>query len=130
MSPTWPTLLHPNLLTALGTTFFGSTVDIQEASVGQNSYGEVALTWSNLSGHAGLNGALAPMVGSVPRQAEGDRADLTPTDQDWHCTLKGNYPSITTSHRAVISSVAYDIEAVEHDSHSTMTRLRLRRVTT
>jgi len=51
---------------------------------------------------------------------------MTVAETTHTAVLAGEYLAVTPVHRAVIDGTVYDISGVEHDSHSAMTRLRLR----
>lgn len=112
-------LIHPRLFDRLG-QFFPSQVTIQEAVVTRNAVGEEVVTWQDLGGHVAIPAAMAALS-----TAELRRDTSTILTSVRHVTLRGHYPSITTRHRAVVDGTAYNIIAVEHDSHAMLTRLRI-----
>jgi len=114
-------LIHPHLLEHLEETFFPSLATIQAVTLTQDSYGEPAEAWANLAGHVDIPCAIAPASARERASASMTVAETTHTT-----ILAGEYLTVTPVHRAVVDGTVYDIVGVERDSHSTMTRLRLR----
>jgi head-tail adaptor len=105
--------------------YFPSLATIQAKTVTRAPSGQEIEAWADVGGLVGISAAKAPLT-AIERQAAG----YTATDQAWHVLLKGAYPTTTTRHRAVIDGVTHDIDAVETDQTSTVTRLRVRTVGT
>ena len=117
-------LIHPRFLSSLAATFYPSSCTIQQPTETQDAYGQPVVTaWPDVAGLANLPCSIAPFSGS-PEKAEIKRADGTIEIITHHISIAGHYPTITNKMRAVVDGVAYDIRAVEIDSHATMTRLR------
>ncbi len=117
-------LIHPRL-TAANAQFFPLLATIQVKAVTSDPYGQDIETWPNVAELAEIPAAKAPLT-AIERQAAG----YTATDQAWHVLLAGAYPAITTRHRLSIDGVIYDIDAVEIDQTGSLTRLRVRQITT
>jgi len=116
-------VISPRFLTSIPAGFWPSACDIQVSTPTQDSYGEPVASWADVSGLTEIPCAKAPLS-AMELQAAG----YTATDQAWHVLLQGAYPAITTAHRAVVDSANFDIDAVETDQMSTVTRLRVRSV--
>jgi head-tail adaptor len=100
------------------TKFYSSSCAIQEATETRDAAGQPIKSWGNVTGMTALACRLSPTGGSERK---------TPTQIYSIAThvieLSGNYPTITTKMRAVISSVNYDILLVESDGTAMSTRL-------
>lgn len=116
-------IIHSRMLSRLP-GFFAAQVTIQGKSVVSDGYGEDIETWTDVSGWQEIKAAKAPLTASE-RQA----TKYTATDRVWHVLLAGPYPAITTSHRAVIGTDVFDIDAAETDQSGSVTRLRVRQIT-
>lgn len=117
-------IISPRLLTRMP-GFFPSraTIQAKPSPPTLDEYGQETETWADVSGLQNIACAKAPLS-AFERQAAG----YTTTDRVWHVLLSGAYPAITTRHRAVIDIEAFDIDAVEVDQSSTLTRLRVRQI--
>lgn len=102
-----------------------SLATIEAKAVALDAYGQEIESWAAVPGLQMLGCAKAALS-AEERQA----AHYTATDQAWHVLLAGAYPAITTVHRAVVDGEAFDIDAREIDQAGTITRLRVRLVTT
>lgn len=118
------TLIHPRLLSGM-TRFFPERLTVEEKSATLDAYGQAVETWAAVVGWMDIPCAKAPLSANE-RQA----ASYTATDRAWHVLLNGAYPTITTRHRAVIDTDTHDIDAVETDQTGSITRLRVRMITT
>lgn len=118
-------IVHPRLLARMPAGFFPVTVDVQAATETRDSFGEPIEAWANVSGLTGIDAVKAPLSASE-RQAAG----YTATDKMWHVLLQGAYPTITTKHRIEIGAETFDIDATETDQTGSVTRLRVRQITT
>ncbi|MEE9401254.1 MAG: head-tail adaptor protein [Dehalococcoidia bacterium] len=118
-------LIHPRMLPSLTTTFYVSLCTIQESTPTRDAGGQPILAWANLAGHVDLECSIAPISPGSPEAAEKHRPDGTIVIATHHLTFASIYTSIFPNMRAVAAGVAFDILSVEHDSHGTMTRLRL-----
>ena len=116
-------IIHSRMLSRLP-GFFAAQVTIQGKSVVRDGYGQEIETWTDVSGWQGIRAAKAPLTANE-RQA----LRYTATDRVWHLLLAGAYPEITTSHRAVIGTDVFDIDAAETDQSGSVTRLRVRQIT-
>lgn len=110
---------------ALATGLLSSTCTIQEPSGVFGASGAPDGVWVNVAGLIGLECQAAPvsLLGSALGGTENKMPQEILSKQPLHVLLDGNYPTITTKMRAVIDSVDYDIESIEHDSQGRMTRL-------
>lgn len=107
--------------------FYPSRVTIQAATVGsRDGAGAPVTNWATLAGHANLPASLAPTSGAAERRL----AQMTVTTETYTVALAGGFPAITERMRAVVDGTAYDILAVDIDSHGATTRLIVERVTT
>lgn len=115
------------------TEYFPSQASIQAKAVVQDpTTGQEQEAWADVLGMRLIPAAKAPMS-ALELQAAG----YTATDQVWQVLLQGAYPQITTRHRVTVDETAtggvvgtYDIDAVETDQTNSLTRLRVRQVTT
>ena len=113
-------IVHPEMLERLQANFYPSTCAIQSATEAADSFGQLQPSWSDLAGHGAIPCRVAPEM-----NARGEIRDQAQTIavHRWRIVFNAYYPSIIESMRAVVSSVAYDIERVEHDGNEKMTRL-------
>lgn len=118
-------IVHPRFLASVSTGFFPSTCTIEAKTETLDEFGEQQLSWLPVPAIVDVACAKAPLS-ALERQAAG----YTATDQAWHVLLTGAYPAITTVQRAVIDGETFDIDAAETDQTGTVTRLRVRSVTT
>lgn len=122
-------IVHPDLLASLAPNHYATTVTIQEAVVTQDSYGEEHPTsvdddgWTDLAGHVDLRCRMAPTLSQSREQRT--QAQLYAVHV-WQIAIAGPYPSITEEMRALVNSVAYDIETVSFDGNSKTTHLQVR----
>ena len=122
-------IVHPGLMHGLRglAALYPSRATVQAATVtSRNAAGEPVTSWAALAGHANLPAALAPTSGAAERRL----AQLTVTTESYTVALAGGYPAITEQMRVVVDGVAYNILAVDLDSHGATTRLLVERVTT
>lgn len=119
-------IVHPRFLASVPDGFFRSSATIEEqAGTTLDAHGQPIAGWLPVAGLQALKAARAPLS-AMERQAAG----YTATDRVWHVLLKGAHPEITTAHRAVVDFEEFDIDAAETDQTQTVTRLRVRQVTT
>lgn len=116
------TLISPNMLASIA-LFFPSACTIQTATATQDSHGQPIDSWADESGLVGIACRIAPASGDEVRNPE-----MTYQADMFTCVLKGNYPTIATTQRAVVDSVTYDVVDVGFDDEAIQTRLMLRRV--
>ena len=122
-------LIHPRMLTSL-IEFYAETVTIQENTPTIAESGAEVPSWSDVVGLIDLPCSVSPLSPNSPTgMMEYRRLDMTVTHATHHIALQALYPAITTSMRAVVDTVAYNILAIEKDSHDTMTRLKVELVT-
>lgn len=114
-------LVHPLMLTTLGSDFFPADVAIQAATESQASDGQVTRTWADVSGLDELDGRLGPASEAQERRLPG----LVVVGVTHVLALAGYYGSITTAHRAVVDDDAFNVLAVRHDGNSASTWLGL-----
>lgn len=119
-------IIHPGLLASLQPNHYASTVTIQYPVVTQDSYGEESEGWSNLADHVDLRCRIAPQQQFSREQR--NQAQLYAVHV-WVITIADYCPTITEEMRAVVDSVAYDIELVQHDGNQQTTHLQVRVVT-
>ena len=119
-------LIHPRMLSSLEATFYVATCTIQEATETQDAYGQPIPAWANVVGLIDLACSIAPIIVATPQDTERRRSDGILEIASHHIAFPEYYSGIEPIMRAVVDSVVYDILAVEHDSHSAMTRLRVR----
>lgn len=115
-------MISSRMLDRLG-GFYPARATIQAPIDARTPSGGVASTWGVLAGLVDIPCALAPMSGGEMRSSTGTTAETTHT-----ASLQGRFVAITVRHRAVIDGIAYDITAVQTDSHGLTTRLQLRLV--
>lgn len=118
-------IVSPRFASAIGAGFFPSRCTIDAKTVTADAYGEEVEVWASVGSVVDVACAKAPLS-AIERQAGG----FTATDQVWNVLLQGAYPAITTRHRAIVDGVAYDIDAAETDQTGSLTKLRVRSVTT
>lgn len=117
-------VIHPRFM-GLNQAFFPSqvTIEVKTDPAPVDTYGQTLDVWLPVPGLQAISCTKAPLS-AQERQA----LSYTVTDQAWTVLLAGAFPSITTSHRAVIDNTTYDIDAAETDQTGSMTRLRVRSV--
>lgn len=118
-------ILHPHLLRALTPGHFPNRCTIQARADDRDGAGQPDGAWSDVLGLANLPCADAP---SGPTTEE-RRRGLTIVSTTRTVLLAGHFPEITTTHRAVIDGVAYNILTAEPASTRALTRLVIERVT-
>jgi hypothetical protein len=118
-------IVHPRFLATMPAGFFPSRCTIEAKTTTLDEFGGEQDAWLSVPAIADVACAKAPLT-ALERQAAG----YTATDQAWHVLLPGAFPAITTVHRAVVDGETFDIDAAETDQTGTVTRLRVRSVTT
>ncbi len=126
-------LVHKTLLAKLAAAgWYPDSVTIQVNTPTRSGTGDLVEVWANLADHVGL---ACRMAVNAPAGARGDRSgelrrsDGTVVTAGRTIALAGNYPTITTEHRAVIDSTNFDILAVESDAQARSTYLLVEAVT-
>lgn len=109
--------IHDRLCTALA-AFFPSRCSIEVASE-TNDKGAISQDWRPLAGHGDLACRVMPAGGTEVR-----RSDMSYALSSHAILLAGHCPAIRPEMRAVVAGQVYDIQAVEHDGHGLLTRLR------
>jgi len=105
--------------------FYAFTVDIQQYTPTQNSYGEEVKAWATVTGLDDLDCTIAPVSGREVKRPDGIIA-FSP----WRIALTSQHTNIIPKMRAVASNgKTYDILVVEHDSHAHQTSLDVEIVT-
>lgn len=117
-------LVSPRFATMHG-AFFPSRCTIEVKTIVEDPYGQEVETFADAPGLVDIPCAKAPLS-AMERQAAG----YTATDRVWTVLLIGAFPQTTTRHRATVDGETFDIDAVETDQTGSLTRLRVRQVTT
>lgn len=110
-------LIHPAMVSALY-KFYPSSCTIQQRTDTRDAAGQPIPSWSDVEEHIDLACRIAPNGGREVKQTNKSYAVSSHT-----IALQGQYTTITTKHRVVAASQAYDILAVEHDGQGETTRL-------
>ena len=129
-SSTLAKVIHPKLMQALP-QFYPAVVTIQVNTPIKKPDNSRTDSWADVESLKGLKGSFA-----INTQGNRERRlnEMTEHEANWILDLQGYYPEITDRHRAVIVTAAsreviYSITSVKADSHTTMTRLELDKVT-
>ena len=118
-------IVHPRLMTHLAPQFYPDTCTIQVNTPTKSALNEDIASWSNLAGHVDIDCQVAPI--EVLRDVERE-AVVGPVETVRRAVLlDGRYPAITTTHRALIDGVDWNIVAVDEDSQHSHTRLQIQR---
>ena len=117
-------IIHPEMLSRVQPNFYPSTCTIQQATEVADSYGQLVPTWANLADHVDLSCRVSP--GSPSSGNELRTQIQIYTVHTWVIAFNGHYPDILETMRAVVDSVVYEIEQVQHDGNNKTTRLRVR----
>lgn len=118
-------IVHPRFLASVPPGFWPSRCTIEGSTATRDAYGEPVEAWAGVAVLTAIPCAKAPLS-AIERQGAG----YTATDRVWNVLLQGAYPAITTNQRAVIDGEPFDIDAEETNQTGTVTRLRVRSVTT
>jgi head-tail adaptor len=121
-------IIHPRLLAALGNKVYPQTCDIQVFAESQNSIGQVIKDWSTKTDedetdYSAIRCRFAPASG---QEVKGNAESYAVATH--RIALRGHYPLIIETERAVIAGQAYDIQAVEHDGQRQTTYLDVKKV--
>lgn len=111
-------LVHPLMTAALRGNFLRSRCTIWQLSANvQNSLGERQRTWPDdyeqLTGHAVIPCAEAPLEGTTGELTERRQSDATYDQARKNVLLDAEYPLVEVQMVAVIDNVAYDILGVQ-----------------
>jgi len=109
-------IVHPDRLRSLR-RFFMTPVVIQRPTVTLAANGEQVTTWATVIATQG-NMAQRPMM-------ERRGTEKTTVPGGWSLNLKGHYPDVRKTDRALVGGEAYNITDVVHDSLGESTRLDL-----
>jgi hypothetical protein len=121
-------LTHPRLLDRLP-NFYPEKATIQQATASGNSFGDQTLVWASVSGLVNLDCRVAPLTIQTPTFANEARLEaLTYHTTTHQIAMRGYYPEIQETMRALVDNVDWDIKGVEHDGQGVTTRLRVNRV--
>lgn len=122
-------LVHPQLLINLP-LFYPSKATIQQAVASGNSFGDQTLTWTDVPNLSEIECRIAPLTIQTPTFTNEARLEmLTYLTTTHHIAMRGYFPQIQESMRALIDDDAWDIKGVEHDGQNVTTRLRVNQVT-
>lgn len=118
-------IVHPRMLAKLA-NFYPSKLTIQTSTETRSASGAVTITWADVVNMRNLPCSIAPIIRESPfGQNERRQEGVTYVEGTHQLAIRGHYPQIDTTMRAVVDGQPYDIRAVEHDSHAQTTRLRL-----
>lgn len=121
-------LVHPQMLNRLP-QFYPSEATIESGVESRDSFGSPTLTWTVLANHRDIPCRISPLTVQTPTfTSEARLESLTYLTTTHHIALRGYFPEIEATMRAVIDDVAWDIKGVEHDGQNVTTRLRVNRV--
>jgi hypothetical protein len=116
-------LTHPRFLAKLPDVYPYKAA-IQQATASGTSFGTSVNTWATVSGLGLIDCRVAPV------QAQETRAPmLTELITTHQINLRGYYPQIQETMRALVDGAGWDIQGVEHDGNHITTRLRVLAVT-
>jgi hypothetical protein len=118
-------IVHPRFVASVPVGFFPARCRIEAETTTYDDHGQEIETFAPVVDWEAIPAAKAPL--SAEERAA---ARYTATDRVWHVLLRGAYPEITTAHRAVIGGETFDIDAAETDQSGSVTRLRVRQITT
>lgn len=126
-----PALIHPQLMESLTPVFYDSEVTIQANTPTRDSIGGVTDGFDEVTGLMDLACSIAPLSDAGPSGSREQRGvALTVTTDHLLCAIPQYLPQITDEMRAVVNDVVWNITGSQADSHQTMTRLVLEKVTT
>jgi hypothetical protein len=122
-------VIHPRIFDRIP-QFFPSRCTIQAGAEVRSASGSPAYTWTAMPDLIDVQCMVAPFNRETPTgQNEAKLESMVYLTVTHHCLLRGLYTEIEPRMRAVVDGEAYDIQAVEHDSQRSLTRLRLNKVT-
>ncbi len=116
------TIFDPRMMTTLA-DYFPSLCTIQEDVGVYDGYSDNA-DWQSFAGHVDIPCAHGPNKGR-----EVKKPDQTYVVSNYTLSLRGYYPTILETMRAVVDSVVFDILLVQSSSHGVTTRILTREVT-
>jgi head-tail adaptor len=118
-------IVDSRMFARLDRRFFTSRATIQMPQSTPDSYGAPTVTWTTVATLQAMPCYIAPGNGTEVRGQL-----LVQTTGQVAIQLSGYYPQITTSMRALVDGLPYDILSVDHDSQLVSTKLIARTVTT
>lgn len=118
-------------MAALKAQFYTSRLAIEAAQISQDPVsGEEVKVWAVVNGMEAIAAAVAPTTVQSVGAKEFRSPSQTVYTATWQISLNGLWPAITPQMRARFEdSRVYNILGVEQDSHATLTRLKVERVT-
>lgn len=118
-------------MAALKAQFYTSRLAIEAAQISQDPVsGEEVKVWAVVNGMEAIAAAVAPTTVQSVGATEFRSPSQTVYTATWQISLNGLWPAITPQMRARFEdSRVYNILGVEQDSHATLTRLKVERVT-
>ncbi|HEY8766044.1 MAG TPA: hypothetical protein VIP09_02080 [Dehalococcoidia bacterium] len=116
-------LTHPRFLAKLP-DIYPFKAAIQQATASGTSFGTLVETWATVSGLGLIDCRVAPVLAQEMRGPQ--FTQLVTTHQ---IALRGYYPQIVETMRAVVDDVGWDIQGVEYDGNKITTRLHVLAVT-
>jgi hypothetical protein len=119
-----------DLLDLVPEDFFPLDCDIQQPTPTTNADGSVTTGYSNVTGLTGLKCRKSAIVQQRPQPMEGRGPYYTEFSSDFKVIMRGYFPAILKSYKALIDGDLYNITGIEHDANHIMTRLRVELVTT
>lgn len=121
-------LTHPLMLGRIP-HFYPSKATIQQATASGNSFGDQTLTWATVANLQDLECRVSPLTVNTPTFTnEASLETMTYLTTTHHIAMRGYYPEIRETMRALVDEDAWDIQGVEHDGQNVTTRLRVNRV--
>lgn len=121
-------VIHPRLFDRIP-QFFPSRCTIQASTEMRSPSGSPSYSWVDVPDLVGIDCSIAPFNRETPTgQNEAKLETMTYLSVTHHVLLRGLFPAVEHTMRALVDGEAYDIQAVEHDSQRSMTRLRLNKV--
>lgn len=118
-------LIDPRLMETLA-DFTPATCTIQARTSSYISTGDLLETYANVTGLVDIPCQVSVQGGFMKGGKEQRKESGDYTTFERLITLDGYYPTITETMQALIGGVTYDIDAIDHDSQSTYTRLGVR----
>jgi len=120
-------LIHPRLLSQrVGVGLLFPSVCTIQTPAATNDRGDIInVPWADLAGHIDLPCRLSPVTAG---SREVRRDDMTYSTITHTLTLRGLYTAVRPHMRAMVDGIPHNIETVDMDGNTTMTRLGLRRI--
>ena len=122
---TLTSIIDPALMDELNAQgHFPNTGTVQDFTTAMNAVGDAVKTWANFAGHIDLPCTIAAL-----KEWEKEQSDKTIGLSTHKVRFIDYYPTIKAEYRFVAGGVTYLITGVDHDQHTTMTRLMLKVIT-